>query len=93
MEYGIRKDGISHLKTITMGGIVMAKSIESFWESIHQKTKEMRIRTGGYKCPKCGATWTPECPGTIHATQIKGFFRNYPAWNCLDCGYTWKWTD
>lgn len=92
-EDGIRKDGKSHLKTITMGGIVMAGSINEFWENVNRLEKERRIRTGGYKCPKCGVTWTPECPGTIHPTQIKGLFKNYPAYNCLDCGYTWKWTN
>lgn len=56
---------------------------------VNEMMKQMRIRTGGYVCPKCGELWNGST--NIHATIIRGFFGStHPAWNCLKCGYTWR---
>ena len=51
--------------------------------------KQMRIKNGGYICPKCGEIWNGS--SNIHSTVIKGLLSTHPAWECLKCGYTWKW--
>ena len=61
-------------------------------DSVNEKMMQMRMKTGGYRCPKCGNTWHYNS-STIRGTQIKGFFRNHPAWHCNNCGHTWQWTD
>lgn len=54
------------------------------------RAKQMRIESGGYKCPKCGNVFDEETY-SIKASMIKGVFRNYPSWLCTKCGWEWKW--
>ncbi len=59
---------------------------------LHAAAHRDRVRTGGAVCPKCGVKWDDErfTISPIRATTIRRFFRDRPAYWCMECGYKWE---
>lgn len=60
-------------------------------KQLHEARHRDRVRTGGAVCPKCGVKWDDErfTISPIRGTYRKGFFKKYPGYWCMECGYQW----